>query len=143
MEDLKEEITEEVREEELEDEKELDENGEPIEQEKPLFMLEEDEPEPEDDTKKVPLGTLKWERKKFQGRLSEKDNENKELKARLEKLESSITKQPETKPLDVPVESDFATDEEYKSAMVKYHNEVKEQMRKDLLSEVTTSKTQE
>lgn len=92
---------------------------------------------------KVPLRTLMKEKGKLSELRSEKDNEIEELKRKIGDLESSINKPADTIALEVPLESDFDTDEEYRKARQTYESKLREDILKSVSQKSTHSDEQE
>ncbi len=80
------------------------------------WLLEDDDTSP----KKIPLAAHIRQRDKLKGRLSEKDQELAELKARLEKIEGS--KKQQVPPTVRPIIDDYDSIDDYNAAMDAYEN---------------------
>ena len=99
------------------------------ENEEEITEKEEQEPEAwqrtDDELAPVPAKTHIREKQKLKGRLSEKDDEISQLKAKIENFERSVfpqTGQPNL--LKRPSELDYDSDEGYQQALAKYEDEL-------------------
>jgi hypothetical protein len=120
MSEEKENLEEIVEEETVETEElEVDELEE-TDEEKPLFLQEEEDEQESSDG--VPVSTHVTMKQKLKGKIRESDAENERLRKKVEELERSATPQ-QIKPIVRPKLEDFDTDEEFDSAMGKYEHE--------------------
>jgi hypothetical protein len=103
------------------EEPELDEDGNPIEPEKELWMLEEEEGEqdPDDPSKQVPVGKFVSVKRKLRGQITERDEEIERLRRENEEL--AKLKPKEEMVLERPKKDDFDTDDEFYEALDKYN----------------------
>jgi hypothetical protein len=98
-------------------EPELDEEGNPIVKEVPAFMAEDDD----EASDMMPVSAHIKKKEKYKGRIAEKDDEIIKLRAELEDVKKA--KAIPSVPLEMPKKSDFDDEDEFYVALEKYRDQ--------------------
>lgn len=100
---------------------ELDDEGNPIKKEVPLFM-QEDEQTSSDST--MPVASHVKVKHKLKGQIKDEQNENTKLREEIDALKRSQSQAQEVIVPKRPKSEDFDTDEEYEAKLDEYHQQL-------------------